>query len=344
MRDIAAKAKVSVMTVSLALRGSGRVSTATRSRIQKLAAQMGYQPDPALQALVAYRHGRTKTSFLGSIAYINSFDVPSIVRNIPLHRNLFQGALQRGKELGFKVEEFWLNEPRLNPARISNILSARGVQGLLIGPQPKPLATLDLDWGRFTSVQLGFSLQSPRFHTVITDQFQAGVRCMRELCALGYQRIGLIIQSEQDMRTENRYSGAYLALQHLLPKALPRIPILGGKTIDETAFRAWFGRHKPDAIMGSTTVPIPFLRNMRLRIPEDVGYALSYGFKRDGLQFAHSEGRQEVAGALAVEYLSGMLLRNELGVPAMPVSLLVSPGWEPGNTVRKVGPPVLFVP
>jgi hypothetical protein len=94
--------------------------------------------------------------------------------------------------------------------------------------------------------------------------------------------------------------------------------------------------------MSSTLAPIAFLGNRKLRIPEDIGYVLPYDFEEGALQFAHSEGRQEVAGALAVEYLSGMLLRNELGVPAMPVSLLISPGWEPGNTVRKVGPPVLL--
>ena len=342
MRDIAAKAGVSVMTVSLALRGSRRIAASTRKRIQALAGEIGYRPDPALQALVAYRHSRKPSSFLGTLAYLNNFDIPSIVQTIPLHRNLFQGGRRRAKALGFELEEFWINAPGLNAKRISNILSARGIQGLLIGPQPKSHATMDLDWSRFAAVQLGFSLQSPRFHTVITDQFQTSARIMRELCALGYRRIGLVIQEEQDERSENRYSGAYLALQRRLPRALPRIPIFSGKEIDEAAFRSWFDRHKPDALMGATVVPIPFLEKMKVRIPEDIGYALSYDFERGGLRFAHSEGHQEAAGALAVEHLSGMLLRNELGVPAMPVSLLVSSGWVPGNTVRRVGPPVVL--
>lgn len=342
MRDIAIRANVSTTTVSLALRGRRRISLSTRKRIQAIAKKMGYQPDPALQALVAYRHGKTKTSFLGTIAYLNNYDEPSIVKTISLHRNLFSGAQQRGQELGFNVEEFWLNEPRLNPKRISEILSARGIQGLLIGPQPMPRAEMNLDWERFAAVQLGFSLRSPRFHTVITDQFQVGVRIMRELCSLGYQRIGLIMHGEQDARAENRYSGAYLALQQRLPKSLPRIPILWSEVIDEANFRRWFVRHKPDAIMGPTTRPLAFLKKMNIRIPKDVGYALSYPFEQDTLRFAHSEGHQEAAGALAVEHLGSMLMRNELGVPAMPISLLVSPDWNPGNTVRKVGPPVLF--
>lgn len=42
-------------TVSLALRNHPRLPEKTRHRIQKLAKEMSYRPDPVLQALVAYR-------------------------------------------------------------------------------------------------------------------------------------------------------------------------------------------------------------------------------------------------------------------------------------------------
>ena len=51
---IAAQAGVHVTTVSLALRNSPRLPIATRDRIRKLADELGYAPDPMLQALVAY--------------------------------------------------------------------------------------------------------------------------------------------------------------------------------------------------------------------------------------------------------------------------------------------------
>lgn len=341
MRDIASRAGVSVMTVSLALRNSRRISDVTRNRIQSLADKMGFQPDPALRALVTYRHGKHRQGYLGTIAYLNNYDKPSIVSEIALHRNLFQGARQRAGELGFQVEEFWLREPGLNPKRMSEILISRGIQGLLIGPQPEPHAQLSLDWKRFATVQLGFSLESPRFHTVITDQFQACLRILQELSALGYRRIGLIIHGHQDERTENRFSGAYLAFQQKLPAEFHRVPILSGVKITEPVFRRWFQRHQPDALIGpAAVVTLPCIKKLKLRIPQNLGYALSYHFEQGRLQFAHSEGRQETAGALAAEHLSSMLARNELGVPEVPVSILISPGWFPGNTLRKVGPPV----
>jgi LacI family transcriptional regulator len=52
IREIAAAAGVSAMTVSLALRGSREVSAATRKRIRALAESMGYRPNPMVSALM----------------------------------------------------------------------------------------------------------------------------------------------------------------------------------------------------------------------------------------------------------------------------------------------------
>src|SRR5690606_18100520 len=53
LSDIAKQAEVHVTTVSLALRNHPRLPERTRKRIQKIAEELGYQPDPVLQALVA---------------------------------------------------------------------------------------------------------------------------------------------------------------------------------------------------------------------------------------------------------------------------------------------------
>ena len=55
LKDIAIKAGVHVTTVSLALRNHQRIPEATRKRIRELAKKMGYQPDPLLRSLTAYR-------------------------------------------------------------------------------------------------------------------------------------------------------------------------------------------------------------------------------------------------------------------------------------------------
>ena len=53
LADIAKRADVHVTTVSLAMRNHPRLPEETRKRIQALAEEMGYRPDPMMRALVA---------------------------------------------------------------------------------------------------------------------------------------------------------------------------------------------------------------------------------------------------------------------------------------------------
>ena len=57
-REIAQQAGVSQMAVSLALRDSPTLPAATRQRIQKLARELGYRPDPMLSTLMRQRHAK----------------------------------------------------------------------------------------------------------------------------------------------------------------------------------------------------------------------------------------------------------------------------------------------
>ena len=54
LKDVANVAGVHPTTVSMALRNHPRIPEATRSRLKKLAEEMGYTRDPALVALVEY--------------------------------------------------------------------------------------------------------------------------------------------------------------------------------------------------------------------------------------------------------------------------------------------------
>ena len=57
LRDVARLAGVHPMTVSNALKGTGRVAPATRDKVQRIAAELGYRPNLAARALVTGRTG-----------------------------------------------------------------------------------------------------------------------------------------------------------------------------------------------------------------------------------------------------------------------------------------------
>src|SRR5215216_6535809 len=71
--DVARVAGVHNTTVSLSLRNSASIPEATRKRIRAIADQLGYYPDPTLQALVAYRKGRTPKQRTDTLAYITNW-------------------------------------------------------------------------------------------------------------------------------------------------------------------------------------------------------------------------------------------------------------------------------
>ena len=66
LRDIAERVGVSRMTVSLALRGDGRIRESTRQAIQAAAQALGYAPNPRLGELMS-ETARTRYAASGEV-------------------------------------------------------------------------------------------------------------------------------------------------------------------------------------------------------------------------------------------------------------------------------------
>src|SRR3954465_73494 len=91
MAAVAKRAGVHVTTVSLALRNHPSLPVATRQRLQALAKEMGYQPDPALSSLVAYR-SRTKPARTKlMLAYVTNWDTRWGWKEASPHAEFFAG-------------------------------------------------------------------------------------------------------------------------------------------------------------------------------------------------------------------------------------------------------------
>jgi LacI family transcriptional regulator len=136
VREIAAKAGVHFTTVSLALHNNSRLRAETRERVRKIAEEMGYQPDPMLSALNAYRLAKGTPHYKATIGWINNWpDREALLAHAGFHE-YYQGACERANELGYTIEEFWLREEGMAPSKLQRILKARGIQGVLLPPQP----------------------------------------------------------------------------------------------------------------------------------------------------------------------------------------------------------------
>src|SRR5262245_33711444 len=110
LADIAKKGGVHATTVSLALRNHPRIPEQTRQRLQALAKQMEYAPDPHLRALVAYRSNLAAHRHPPTLAYLTNWNTPWGWKKVTGHSQFFSGAQAKARELGFKLEHFWLCE------------------------------------------------------------------------------------------------------------------------------------------------------------------------------------------------------------------------------------------
>lgn len=334
-QDIARRAGVHRATVSMAFKGHPNIPSATRERILKIAAELGYSPDPMLSALAAYRNRKRPATYHGTLAWlVNSaygFDWQDRTLR-PHFSDYFSGAATQAKRYGFQLEVFDFNAPRLTPARLASILAARGVTGILLCPQPRPETNLDFPWQNFSAVTFGYSLATPRLHTVSATQYRAMRQTVHELRRLGYGRIGLALDADHDLRTDHNYLAGYLVEEHLAARGAP-VPLLTAPYTDFGAVRQWLRAEKPDAIVTGNYHFLDVLTSLGRKVPEEIGVACPLLPSADTDLAGVIENSVEI-GSVAVDVLIGMIHRQERGIPGNPQRIHVEGRWLPGKTLR----------
>ena len=106
---------------------------------------------------------------------------------------------------------------------------------------------------------------------------------------------------------------------------------------DERTFRKWFERVKPDALLANHGRPVvAWLERMGKKVPRDVGLIDLAGDHRE-LAFAGMHYDPAQLGALAVEVLTGLMHRNETGVPDDQHEVLLTGEWRDGKTLPARG-------
>jgi LacI family transcriptional regulator len=332
LQDVAKRAGVHRSTVALALRDHPRIPPETRARIKLIATKLGYRINPFVAALMQSRRSGSAVKH-ATIAFVTNY--PTRYGWRPVHHNrpdFFPGAVERAKELGYKLEPFWLAEPGMTAERFCDILVTRGVHGMIIGRMPPDQHALVLAWARFSCVALGLTLRSPRLHHVTENHFDTASQAMEQCFARGYTRVGFVFSEANDSpRVGDRWLGAYL-LQQLRVPTSDRLPICPGAPANEAQFGEWFHRERPDAILATHSAPVmAWLRALNVRVPRDVGIVELEDRPDSGAAGVYYDPAR--VGALAVEMLVGLMQRNETGIPESPHEVLLSGEWREGQTL-----------
>jgi LacI family transcriptional regulator len=262
---------------------------------------------------------------------------PWIERNdYPHLRHVLAGAQERARAHGYQLENFWVKQPGLSPARLRAILEARGIRGLLCLGSHDPEERLPAALKHFAIVTHAASIPDP-LHRVVSH-FAADARTVfDELLRRGYARPGLLIRPSADRRTDHLYTAAFLGHQER-KFAAPPVPILRAQEWDERGFAAWFAAHRPDALVFHQTetylaAALAVLARAGVRVPRDVGVAL---LDKNPDRARYSGICQDPAqmGAVALELLLGRLLLRDFAPPQSPKIELVVGSWNEGRTLR----------
>ena len=338
LRDVAKKAGVHHTTASRALRGHAGIPAVTRDRLRALAAEMGYRANPLVSAWMSHRRAAKRPAASVKIAFIVRLRDRAQWDDAPSFTRYYRGAEARARELGFEFEELWLGAPGMTQARINRALLTRRVDGVIVGSSTMPRSSLRLDWPKFAAVAQGFSLTRPALSCTANNYAHTIETALRELRHLGYRRIGYFITPVVDARWSPLGPGAFLVYQRQIPRC-DRVAPFRGDVSKKAQFHRWVRSARPEAILTIHVAAEPWLAELGLRIPADIGVAYADWNAGDTGHAAGVDHQLEAAGAAAVDLLAAQLHTNERGIPAVPRLVLVPGRWIAGKTVRKIGPP-----
>lgn len=334
MQLIADRAGVSRMAVSLALRGSRKVSAKTAARIRQIAEELGYRPNPLVSALMTQLRLARPSQRPTTIAFVTAFPAKDGWRRLPSFAQSFEGARQRAEALGYQFEEWWLRDPATPQQRIEDILLTRDIHGLLIAPLPPGGAAVQFSWPKFSGATIGYSFGEAALHRASSDEYGSVMLALRELAQLGYRRPGLAIPREEDERVERRYSAAMLAYQAGLPADL-RVPSLLAEGALAAPLVDWYREHEPDVVLSLSSDVPRVLGEIGARVPKEVGF-VNLALTPGETDVAGVDQNFALVGAAAIDLVDAQLRRNELGAPSDRRTVVISGKWVAGGTVREV--------
>jgi LacI family transcriptional regulator len=339
MKQIAERAGVSTTAVSMALKNHPRLLPATCKRIQELARDMGYVPNPMVSALMSQvALGRVvNQGVVVGVLIDRQYNPDENTDPDSYFNTIYHGALKRLEELGCSHEKFVFSDSQRYQRRLDQILKARGITGILL-PSVYEVGSLpDIDFARTAVVTSGYSIPATPIHRVVPDQFGAMKLALRELRRRGYQRPAFMTLKKLDERINGLEYAAFLSE---CIRYFPGIDAGSAVGLDESwdkhSLARLLQRCNPDVVISNYSAVENWLGELGLNVPEDIGF-LRLGRYGNPAQ-SHTDLNGDVIGSWMVDLLTASLNRNEIGLPPWPKRLVVPPKFVDGFTLKPVAP------
>lgn len=330
MKDIARLAGVHQSTVSLALRDNPEIPVATRQRIRTIAQQIGYHPDPVLDAFNLHRLSSHPLRSAPAIAYINDGAPTPAGAESAARRATYAGARDAAARLGFVLDRFFVGSDGVSPARLNRILHARNIDCVIIVSFSRAIAELPLRWDGLCGLKIESFHVQPAFDVITPDHQEAARLAIAHLRRLGYHRIGMVLTRDEDERLRQLPRAGYLV--ELQAETAPIELLYQDETKpsdDRRNLTAWIARNRLDAVIAPSDRILTQLRQAGAAVPADLGFAC---LDRTGCddQVAGVDVNHHLIGVNAVELIAMRRRINQRGTPEDTSITFVPVSWHDG--------------
>jgi len=339
LRQLARLANLSASAVSLALRNSPKISSATKKKVRQIAAKTGYVPDATVVAMMTHLRKPREIRQQACFGVISFYNHPRPWETSEHLTRIYEGMKRRAGELGYRLEPLWLRAPGMTYRRFRSILEARGIEGLLCFGSPDLEQEFPEELGSYAIVTVGLSIRTP-LHRVTSHFYNDTVQVLNRVYQLGYRRPGLVLGRYEEVRSGHAHTAAYLGwCEHMLGPA-HALPVHLVDRIEPKPLLEWLRRQRPDVLIFIHLYDMiadlrSVLRKNRVLVPAKLGVA-ALSQILDGSGFSGLQQNQPLMGAWAVELLASRITNRDLGIPANPRIEMVESHWVENRSLRRL--------
>ena len=274
IKDIARKLRISVSTVSRALRSLPDVNPETKEKVQEMASQLNYEPNYIAQSLI-----NKKTRIIGVI-------VPEISSSV--FSRILSGMNEEAQKHNYQLLVCQSNENAKHETELIRQLASFKIDGLLISisSQTKSIESFEvLNKKEVPIVFFDRVLPDIDATKVIVDEFQSSFTAVEHLIKCGHRNIVHLGGPPHLSISKDRKNG-YIAALNKNKIAVNKKLILSCSNFEKDAIvkikKLFSHKPFPDGIFtindSSAVMVIKYLNKKGIRIPEEVAVI---GFNND---------------------------------------------------------------
>ncbi len=322
LNDIAERCGISAAAVSMALKHSPRISAKTRKRVDKIAKELGYRPDPLLAALARRRENSNEKPSKALIA---------ILLNEPLdqaRQHWWSGDYLRGLSKGAKELGYSLHYLEIANETITQRLHDSNAIGMVIFPMRgiNLERAQELPFTQIPCVAIGQELSGLPIDRISLDFYDILRDCCTRMQDAGCTRIGFIASYGKTNVLASEI-GALQAWCLMSPKLTCVEPLfLTNKNNTNQHVADWIKKKRINGVVSASSNELRF--TCLKKIPR--------------CTLIHQKGDKDVAGydrqpaergLAAIRHLHHRIQFGKHSTDTPPVDIRIGAQWVPGPSL-----------